>query len=143
MDFSLLVFFSGLFVITAAIARTPAFAELLSLIDPLLRQGDAASYGALAGATTILSNLVSNVPTVMLMSPVMPSFADGQKAWLILAMASTYAGNLSLLGSVANLIVAEGARARGIKMGFFAYLKVGLPVTLLTVAAGSLWLLAL
>ena len=142
VDFSLLIFFAGLFVITAAIARTPAFIDLLALIRPFLGGGGAASYGFLAASTTLLSNLVSNVPTVMLLTPVVPAFADSQKAWLILALASTYAGNLTLLGSVANLIVAESARMRGIRMGFVDYLRVGLPVTLVTVAAGSLWLLA-
>ncbi len=143
VDFSLLIFFSGLFVITAAIGKTGAFSALLAYLGPHLAGGGGASYASLAGATVLLSNLVSNVPTVMLLSPVIPAFADGQKAWLFLALASTYAGNLSLLGSVANLIVAEGARPRGIRINFLSYLKVGLPVTLFTVVAGSLWLLAI
>jgi Na+/H+ antiporter NhaD/arsenite permease-like protein len=69
----------------------------------------------------------------------MPSLPDPHRAWLVLAMASTFAGNLTLVGSVANLIVAEGARRRA-PIGFLDYLKVGLPVTLLTLAAGVLWL---
>ncbi len=141
VDFSLLIFFAGLFIITRAIADTEAFAFLMELARPTLTAPGQASYAFLSVFTALFSNLVSNVPTVMLMRPLAPLFADGQKFWLILAMASTYAGNLTLMGSVANLIVAEGARRDGIRLGFWAYFKVGFPVTLLTLAAGTVWLL--
>jgi Na+/H+ antiporter NhaD/arsenite permease-like protein len=70
----------------------------------------------------------------------MTSFANPQQAWLTLAMASTLAGNLTLLGSAATLIVAELARWRGITLGFVAFLRVGIPVTILTLLVGMLWL---
>ncbi|MFA6507509.1 MAG: SLC13 family permease, partial [Treponemataceae bacterium] len=89
--------------------------------------------------TVILSNLVSNVPAVMLMRPLVDFFADKEKAWLVMAMASTYAGNLTLLGSVANLIVAESAKRYGVEIKFGTYLKVGLPTTVLTIAVGVAW----
>jgi Na+/H+ antiporter NhaD/arsenite permease-like protein len=76
----------------------------------------------------------------MLFKPFVALFPDTEKAWLVLAMASTYAGNLTLLGSVANLIVAESGKARGVDMSFGAYLKAGLPITLVTIGLGTLWL---
>jgi Na+/H+ antiporter NhaD/arsenite permease-like protein len=76
----------------------------------------------------------------MLMRPLVDFFADKEKAWLVMAMASTYAGNLTLLGSVANLIVAESAKKYGVEISFGTYLKVGLPTTILTVAVGAAWL---
>lgn len=141
VDFSLLVFFAGLFIITRTIAETEAFASLLGAAKPYLEQSPRAALAFLSGFTAIFSNLISNVPTVMLLKPAVGLFADSSKAWLILAMASTYAGNLTLLGSVANLIVAEGAKKEGIDLSFGSYLKVGLPVTAATIAAGTLWLL--
>jgi Na+/H+ antiporter NhaD/arsenite permease-like protein len=77
----------------------------------------------------------------MLFKPLVPLFAEPEKAWLVLAMASTYAGNLTLLGSVANLIVAEGARPYGVDLSFGKYLKAGLPITIATTAIGTAWVL--
>ena len=87
-----------------------------------------------------VSNIVSNVPAVLALKPFVPTFGDPRKAWLIVAMSSTLAGNFTLLGSVANLIVAEQARAEGAPISFWAYFKVGLPLTLVTLAAGTWWL---
>src|SRR5690606_25898438 len=88
----------------------------------------------------VLSNLVSNVPAVMLFRPVVPTLADPHSAWLTLAMATTLAGNLTLLGSVANLIVAEIARKRGVHLSFVEYLKAGTAIAILTLGFGVLWL---
>lgn len=136
VDFELLVFFSGLFVLTSAVAKTALFSGFMHNLEPLLIKPGF----AFAGAVTLVSNLVSNVPAVMLLSPLTSSFDNPGIAWLSLAMASTFAGNLSLLGSVANLIVAGQAEKEGMRIGFLDYLKLGLPVTLASVAAGSLWL---
>jgi Na+/H+ antiporter NhaD/arsenite permease-like protein len=76
----------------------------------------------------------------MLFRPFIPGFANPQLAWLTLAMATTLAGNLTLLGSVANLIVAESARRRGVDLGFIEYLKSGVPISLLTMLLGVIWL---
>ena len=83
-----------------------------------------------------LSNVVSNVPAVILWLPVVPRVVDPTFTWLMMAMSSTFAGNLTVLGSMANLIVAERASARGVTLGFMEFLRVGVPVTLLTVAWG-------
>ncbi len=80
---------------------------------------------------------MSNVPAVLALKPFVPAFADPPRAWLVVAMRSTLAGNFTLLGSVANLIVAERARAQGTPIGFWAYFRVGLPLTLATLAAGA------
>jgi len=89
-----------------------------------------------------LSNIVSNVPAVLLMEPVlkvMPQ-SSGEAAWLALAMSSTFAGNLTVLGSVANLIVVENAKRDGVTVSFWQYCKVGLPLTVLTLGLGIAWL---
>lgn len=136
VDFSLLVFFSGLFILTNAVADTPLFDRFMRWVLPYLSKPGAVFALAIAFA----SNVVSNVPAVMLLSPVARGFENSGTAWLMLAMASTYAGNLTLLGSVANLIVADQGEKAGIKVGFFDYLKVGLPVTVASIAAGTIWL---
>ena len=90
--------------------------------------------------TALLSNVVSNVPAVMLLRTLVDSFPDPRAGWLALAMSSTLAGNLTITGSVANIIVVERASAEGVHVGFREYFRVGLPVTLATLALGSAWL---
>jgi Na+/H+ antiporter NhaD/arsenite permease-like protein len=90
--------------------------------------------------TAALSNLVSNVPAVMLLGKAAAAAADPEQARLLLAMASTLAGNLTLVGSVANLIVVSQAEHRA-RVGFWEYARVGAPITLLTLAWGAWWLL--
>lgn len=139
IDVSLLVFFSGLFIITRAIRDTGIFKAALDLALPAI--GDRPI--PFAAVSVILSNLVSNVPAVMLLSPVVERFKDPGTAWLVLAMSSTLAGNLTLLGSVANLIVAESASSRGIRLSFGAYAKAGIPITLVSLCIGTAWLVVL
>jgi Na+/H+ antiporter NhaD/arsenite permease-like protein len=86
--------------------------------------------------TAALSNLVSNVPAVLLFKTIVPSFGEPTRAWLVLAMASTLAGNLTILGSIANIIVVEAAREERITIAFWEYARVGIPVTLLTLIFG-------
>ena len=94
----------------------------------------------LSALVAVLSNIVSNVPAALALKPFIPPLADAHRAWLVVAMSSTLAGNFTLIGSVANLIVAEQARAAGSPISFFAYFKVGLPLTLVTLAFGTVWL---
>lgn len=136
VDFTLLVFFSGLFILTSTVARTPVFKDFLSNVLPMLNRPG----GFFAAVVTLLSNIVSNVPAVMLLSPVAKGFSDPITAWLMLAMASTFAGNLTLLGSVANLIVAEQAKKSSIVISFMDYFKVGFPVTIISIMMGVVWL---
>ena len=94
----------------------------------------------LSVVTAGLSNLVSNVPAVLVLKPFIANSLDPQRAWLVVAMASTLAGNFTLVGSAANLIVAQRAQARGVTIGFWAYFKVGAPLTFLTILFGTWWL---
>lgn len=136
VDFTLLVFFSGLFVLTKGVSATPFFQGFITSVGGFFARPGLRSALAVAGA----SNLVSNVPAVMLLSPLSGAAADPRGSWLMLAMASTFAGNLTLLGSVANLIVAEEGAKSGISIKFTDYLAVGLPVTILSLAFGSFWI---
>ena len=88
---------------------------------------------------TLISNIASNVPTVMLLKGLVRQFHDTRSAWLLLSMTSTLAGNLTITGSVANIIVVEKARAEA-HISFMEYMKIGVPVTLITLAIGLLWL---
>ncbi|MBI1729418.1 anion transporter [Candidatus Acetothermia bacterium] len=137
IDWSLLIFFSGLFVVTAAVEQLGLSEKLFSWANALLQQG----VGGLAVFSALLSNLVSNVPAVLLLRPVVSAMSDPDRAWLTLAMATTFAGNLTLLGSVANLIVAEVARRHGAILTFSEYLKAGILITFITLTVGILWLM--
>lgn len=136
IDWPLLLMFAGLFVIVHAFdVRVVAAWDLGRLAGRF-----ESPMALVTGLAVVLSNLVSNVPAVLLVKPLMAALPDQEQAWLALAMASTLAGNLTLLGSVANLIVAESARREGADLGFVEYLKVGVPLTAATVAAGFAWL---
>ncbi|MCR4439813.1 MAG: anion transporter [bacterium] len=136
LDWSLLVFFASLFVVTHAVNVL----VVSGLHGDLGRLASGRGLATLSAVAVVLSNLVSNVPAVLLLRPIAFSWPEPNVAWLTLAMATTFAGNLTLLGSVANLIVAESARARGVRLSIAEYLKAGVPITLLTVALGVIWL---
>jgi Na+/H+ antiporter NhaD/arsenite permease-like protein len=136
VDWDLLVLFAGLFVVVAGVERAGLDRRFFEVLEPV---GVATVWG-LSLVAALLSNLISNVPAVMLFTRIVPHLPAPDTAWLALAMASTLAGNLTLLGSIANLIVLEGARQRGARISFGDYLKVGAPVTLATMAFGVWWL---
>ncbi|HEX7127798.1 MAG TPA: anion transporter [Thermodesulfobacteriota bacterium] len=137
VDWALLVLFAGLFVVLAGLEGSGLVARGFELLGPARLEGP----WTLSAVALALSNVVSNVPAVLLFRSVVPTFGDPDAAWRLLAMASTFAGNLTLIGSVANLIVVEQARAHGApRVTFTEYLRVGVPVTLLTTAAGVLLL---
>jgi Na+/H+ antiporter NhaD/arsenite permease-like protein len=136
IDGALLLMFAGLFVVTAA-ARQDLLTNSVMQAAAKLHLDNGWN---LAAVTAILSNLVSNVPAVLVLQPFVEKLPHAQTAWKIVAMSSTFAGNLTLLGSVANLIVAERAKSEGIEISFLAYLKVGVPLTLMSLAIGTWWL---
>jgi Na+/H+ antiporter NhaD/arsenite permease-like protein len=136
IDWPLLLMFAGLFVVVTALERTALTPEVVAAVGRLHLD----SGPVLAALTAVLSNLVSNVPAVLVLKPFVEGLPDPQRAWLLVAMASTLAGNLTLVGSVANLIVAERARAEGVVVGFRPYARVGVPIALLTLAFGAWWL---
>ncbi len=135
IDWPLLVMFAGLFVVVAGVERTSLSADLLAAAASLRMERTA----VLSACAAVLSNIVSNVPAVLLFKPLVAHLPDPRHAWLTLAMSSTLAGNLTVLGSVANLIVVERAR-REANISFWEYAKVGIPVTLVTLAIGIVWL---
>ncbi len=137
IDGGLLLMFAGLFIVVAEAEKAILTPEAMAAVGRLHLD----NAWILAGVTGVLSNLVSNVPAVLVLQPLVNGLSDSTQAWLVVAMSSTLAGNLTLLGSIANLIVAERARRAGVAISFFAYLKVGLPLTLLSLAFGA-WRLA-
>jgi len=136
VDWGLLVFFLGLFIIVGGADRAGLTGTLLR---PVARW-NLHRLPIFVSATAVLCNIVSNVPAVMLLRTVVSSFPDPHTGWLALAMSSTLAGNLTITGSVANIIVVERAAAEDVHVSFREYVRVGLPVTLLTLTIGSLWL---
>ena len=136
VDWPLLVMFAGLFVVVSAFETNVVQTWGIDRWDGLLQ-----SPVVLVSALSVfLSNLVSNVPAVLLFKPLMAVMPQQELAWLALAMSSTLAGNLTILGSVANLIVVENARRAGTELSFLEYLKVGVPLTVLTTLIGVGWL---
>ena len=136
IDWPLLVMFAGLFVVVHAFEVTVVSTWGLDRWRALLES----PVVLVSGLSIVLSNLVSNVPAVLLFKPLMEVMPQKELAWLALAMSSTLAGNLTMLGSVANLIVVENARRAGTELSFLEYLKVGVPLTVLTTIVGVAWL---
>lgn len=136
VDWQLLVLFASLFVVNGCLEASGGTERIFA---SLRATGvDLAAPGPLFAAAALLSNLVSNVPAVMLLLPAATHPASGA----ILALSSTLAGNLFLVGSIANLIVVEGARRHGVTITWADHARVGVPVTLatLSLAGGWLWL---
>ena len=134
-DWSLLVFFAALFVISGSL-ETNGVTNLFNL-EALSSH---ASILNLSAVTALLSNIVSNVPAVLLLKPVVAAMPNPRLGWLTVAAASTLAGNLTLLGSVANLIVAETASRWHIDLSFWEYTKSGLIITVFTLLIAIAWL---
>ena len=135
VDWGLLVFFVGLFLIVGGAENAGITTKLLSVAEHWNLQ----RTWVFTLAVAALCNLVNNVPAVMLLKTLVPRFADPHKTWLLLAMASTLAGNLTITGSVANIIVVESAKPE-VEIGYRDYLRAGVPITLLTLAVGWAWL---
>ncbi|AKU90704.1 SLC13 family permease [Vulgatibacter incomptus] len=139
VNWLLLLFFAGLFIVVYGVGQT-GVAERLFDVAPLAGAGEARQAIAFSAISIVGSNLFSNVPFVILAAKWIPAFADPLLAWKTLALASTLAGNLTIVGSVANLIVFEIAGARG-RVSFWRFLGYGLPITLGSTAAGVVLLL--
>ena len=142
VDWTLLLFFAGLFVVVGGVAKAGLVDDMHRGCAPFFGDGAARQTAALSAFSVGASNLVSNVPFVLVARDWIHGFADPRLAWYALAMASTFAGNLTIVGSVANIIVLEQAKDEA-PIGFLAYLRAGLPITLLTTAAGIAILLAM
>lgn len=135
IDWPLLVFFIGLFLIIGAAEQAGIAQQMLAVAERM----NLHNTWIFAGMVALLSNVVSNVPAVMLLKDLVPQFHNPSQFWLLLAMASTLAGNLTVTGSIANIIVIEKARPE-VKITFKDYLRAGVPVTVSTLMVGVLWL---
>ncbi len=129
VDWDLLVMFSGLFILTEGVQKMGFLDRLSPFVHTPL---------SILAVTTLLSNLVSNVPAILLLRHLIPQ--PDSRTWLLLAAASTLAGNLTLLGSVANLIVAEAVKKSGFPLTFGEHLRFGLPLTIVTLTLTYFWL---
>jgi Na+/H+ antiporter NhaD/arsenite permease-like protein len=136
VDWPLLIMFAGLFVVVHAFEVNVVQLWGLKNWHAVLES----PVVLVSALSVILSNVVSNVPAVLLFKPLIEVMPQKELAWLALAMSSTLAGNLTVLGSVANLIVVENARRAGAELSFLEYFKVGVPLTALTTVVGVLWL---
>jgi Na+/H+ antiporter NhaD/arsenite permease-like protein len=136
IDWSLLLMFAGLFIIVAGVQHALLTPDLVARVGRLRLD----QVPVLSAVTAVLSNLVSNVPAVLVIKPFVASLPDHATAWLTVAMASTLAGNFTILGSIANLIVVQKAAARGVEISFWEYFRVGAPLTISTLVIGTLWL---
>jgi Na+/H+ antiporter NhaD/arsenite permease-like protein len=136
IDWTLLLMFAGLFIVVAGLERSVLSPAVLTAVSRLHLQ----EIPVLSLVTAMLSNIVSNVPAVLVLKPFVAQLPNQQQAWLTVAMASTLGGNFAIVGSVANLIVVERARAQNVEIGFWEYFRVGAPLTVLTIGAGIFWL---
>ena len=134
VDWPLLVLFIGLFVVHGSLETSGTLAVMM---DAVSNAGvDPATPSVLFVLTAVISNLVSNVPAVMLLLP----YAEGVPSGTILALSSTLAGNLFVVGSIANIIVIDQARRHGVQIDWREHARVGVPVTLATLGIAWVWL---
>ena len=136
VDWHLLVLFAGLFIVTDAFARTGIPEDMLAALADAGWRID--SLSMLVPLTLFGSNTIGNVPTVVLLLAIAPDLSI--HTLTSLAVLSTLAGNLLIVGSLANIIVAERAREVGVELGFIEHARCGVPMTLISIAVASLWL---
>jgi Na+/H+ antiporter NhaD/arsenite permease-like protein len=142
VDWHLLVFFAALFVVVDGINGTGLPEQLYERLRGLFGTSPRSQAWNFAWFSALGSNVFSNVPFVLVAGKWIARFANPELMWKVMALATTFAGNLTILGSVANIIVVESARGH-VEVGFWDYAKFGIPVTILTTVAGMallLWL---
>jgi Na+/H+ antiporter NhaD/arsenite permease-like protein len=142
VDWHLLVFFAALFVVVDGLSDTGLPDAIYRHLQPMFGSHTTLQAWNLAWFSLAGSNIFSNVPFVLVAGKWIPHFIDPALMWKVLALATTFAGNLTIIGSVANMIVVESAREH-LQVGFWDYARVGIPITILTTSAGMLVLLAL
>ncbi|MDI3288958.1 SLC13 family permease [Polyangium sp. 15x6] len=140
VTWTVLVFFGALFIVAAAFQRTGLVDEALAAARPFIPAERGAAMASLSAMFALGCQVVSNVPFILLAEPMIRTLPDPTLAWTVTAMATTLAGNLTLLGSVANIIVVEAAHAED-EIGFVTYLRAGLPVTVVSMVVAIGYLL--
>ena len=137
VDWPLVIFIGSLFVIVGAAAESGLGGWLAGSMLPFLQTEFRAGTAIIAAVMTALTALFSGVPAAALISPVFEGLETPKALWFAIAVATTFAGNISLYGSMSNLSIIEKAQAhRGVKIGFAEFMRAGLPISLLTLAAG-------
>ncbi len=142
VDWHLLLFFAALFIVVGGLGDTGLPDQVFQNLRWMFGASPASQAWNLAWFSELGSNLFSNVPFVLVAGQWMHNFAQPELMWKVLALTTTFAGNLTIVGSVANIIVVESARGH-IELGFWDYARYGIPVTLLTSVAGMVILLLL
>jgi len=140
VDWPLLLFFSGLFIVVGGLRETGVIQRLFDIVRPSLGSGATHQAWIFSLVTLIGSNLFSNVPWVLVAGEWVAGLARPDVGWLLLAMAATFAGNLTLIGSVANVLVVEGGRGAA-TISFRDYLRYGAVISLVSTAVGTGWVL--
>lgn len=136
IDWPLLLMFAGLFIIVAGAQQALLTPEAIAAVG----RAHLSQIPILAAVTAALSNLVSNVLAVLMLKPFVDSLGNRDSAWLTVAMASTLAGNFTILGWIANLIVVGQAASRGVTIEVWDYFRVGAPLTVISLAPGTFWI---
>jgi Na+/H+ antiporter NhaD/arsenite permease-like protein len=142
VDWHLLVFFAALFVVVEGLSGTGLPDQIYHRVHGVFGASAASQAWNLAWFSALGSNVFSNVPFVLVAGKWVNHFARPELMWKVMALATTFAGNLTILGSVANIIVVESARAH-VEVGFWDYARYGIPVTILTTVIGMLILMCL
>ncbi|HEY6152769.1 MAG TPA: anion transporter [Candidatus Udaeobacter sp.] len=142
VDWHLLVFFAALFVVVEGLSDTGLPDAIYRHLQPMFGAHATAQAWNLSWFSVAGSNIFSNVPFVLVAAKWISHFADPALMWKVLALATTFAGNLTIVGSVANMIVVESAREH-LEIGFWDYARFGIPITILTTIAGTSVLLVL
>jgi Na+/H+ antiporter NhaD/arsenite permease-like protein len=140
VDWHLLVFFAALFVVVEGLNLTGLPDQVYRSLKGVFGVSPTSQACNLAWFSALGSNIFSNVPFVLVAGKWVSGFARPDLMWKVMALATTFAGNLTILGSVANMIVVESARGHA-EVGFWDYARFGIPVTILSLAAGLLILL--
>lgn len=142
VDWHLLLFFAALFIVVDGLSDTGLPAAIYSRLQPIFGSSAPAQAWNLTWFSVVGSNVFSNVPFVLVAGNWIARFAEPALMWKVLALSTTFGGNLTIVGSVANMIVVESARDH-IQVGFWDYARFGIPITVLTTAAGVTVLLVL
>jgi Na+/H+ antiporter NhaD/arsenite permease-like protein len=142
VDWHLLLFFAALFIVVDGLSDTGLPDAIYSRLQPIFGSSTPTQAWNLTWFSVVGSNIFSNVPFVLVAGNWIARFTDPGLMWKVLALATTFAGNLTIIGSVANMIVVESARDH-IQVGFWDYTRFGIPITILTTAPGVAALLVL
>ena len=142
VDWHLLLFFAALFIVVGGLSDTGLPEAIYSRLQAIFGSSVPAQAWNLTWFSVVGSNVFSNVPFVLVAGNWIARFAEPTLMWKVLALATTFAGNLTIVGSVANMIVVESARDH-IQVSFWDYARFGIPITILTTGAGVVVLLVL